>query len=198
MERDLEETWHSKSRNLPVNTRTLDGATEAGSEGGRAKERAKLPPPRTPRRRGPPTRPLSLALPAVDGMPPRGKAEEPKAAEEDPNKVLLKLQVKNGSSACFIDMADARVSAEQVRCSLRRGGPRCAAGAAGSRPRECLARASAPDLPEPRLPLWQAPASACCATFALAWTRAADSAGCAAPHGAATRKAGRGVRRAAQ
>ena len=63
-------------------------------------------------------------------MPPKGKAEEGKA-EEDPNKVLLKLQVKNGSSACFIDMADTRVSAEQVRCRLRRGRPQRAPGDAG-------------------------------------------------------------------
>ena len=39
--------------------------------------------------------------------------------EEDPNKVLLKLQVKDGSRACFIDMADTRVSAEQRLMELR-------------------------------------------------------------------------------
>ena len=40
--------------------------------------------------------------------------------------------------------------------------------ARGSRPRECLARAPAPSRPVPRLPLWQSPALARCAAFALA------------------------------
>ena len=51
-------------------------------------------------------------------MPPKAKAEEAKT-DEDPNKVLLKLQVKDGSRACFIDMADTRVSAEQRLMELR-------------------------------------------------------------------------------
>ena len=49
-------------------------------------------------------------------MAPPKKDSEAKPAEEDPNKVLLKLHNKHGDSACFIDMADARITAEQVSC----------------------------------------------------------------------------------
>lgn len=48
-------------------------------------------------------------------MAPRGKEEEKK--DEDPMKALLKLSVKNANSAAFQDMADSRITAEQV-CTL--------------------------------------------------------------------------------
>jgi len=45
-------------------------------------------------------------------MPPKKGEEKP--AEEDPNKRLMKLHSKHADSACFIDMADPRITAEQV------------------------------------------------------------------------------------
>ena len=52
-------------------------------------------------------------------MPPKKKEEEAKATEEDPNKVLLKLHNKHADSACFVDMADHRITAEQRLMELR-------------------------------------------------------------------------------
>ena len=52
-------------------------------------------------------------------MPPKKEDKGGGSAEEDPNKVLLKLHSKHGDSACFEDMADQRISAEQRLMELR-------------------------------------------------------------------------------